>query len=85
MRPLREGVELRRFDDVWYEVEYQEIPGDRISRYQRRMTKEEDKKKWPRVYDVLEKKWVSLWDATRYVTTKRQLNSKEIAQHRLRI
>ena len=84
VRSLRDGVELRRFDDVWYEVEFERIPGDQISRFQRRFAKDEDKKKWPRVYDVLEKKWVSLWDGTQYVTKKRQLNSKEIVRRGLR-
>lgn len=84
VRALRDGVELRRYEGVWYEVEFERIPGDEITRYQRRFTKDEDKVKWPRVFDSLEKKWVSLWDATHYVVKKRQLNSKEIAKHGLR-
>jgi hypothetical protein len=84
VRPLGSGLELQRFDDVWYEVEYEKIPGEQISRWQRRFAKDEEKNKWPRVYDVLEKKWVSLWDTTHYVTKKRQLNSKEIAKRALR-
>jgi hypothetical protein len=84
VRRLSNGVELRRFDDVWYEVEYEKIPGDQISRWQRRFAKDEEKNKWPRVYDVLEKKWISLWDTTHYVVNKRQLSSKEVAKFGLR-
>lgn len=81
---LRTGVALRRFDDVWYEVEFEKIPGEQISRYQRRFAKDEEKKKWPSVFDVLEKRCVSLWDATHFVVKKRQLNSKEIRKRGLR-
>jgi hypothetical protein len=44
-----------------------------------------DQAKLEKVWCVLEKRWLSRFNADTYVTTKRQLNSKEISKNKLNV
>jgi hypothetical protein len=84
LRKLDDGTELRCFNDVWYEVRFNEVPGDKLHEWQKQGLKPDARAKLVRVFDILEKRWVSRFDADCYVIKKRQLSSKEIVKHRLR-
>ena len=84
VRELDATRQLRCADDVWFEVELAPIPGPELSRNQRQRMEQEDADHLPKVWDIWQRRMVSLRDADRYVTSKRQLNSAEIARHQLR-
>jgi hypothetical protein len=83
IRVIDSTHQFRRFDDVWYEVVIAPIPGTRLWEWQRRHMKSDDQAKLEKVWCALEKRWLSRFNADTYVTTKRQLNSKEILKNKL--
>jgi hypothetical protein len=83
-RTLKDGRIVRCVDDVWYEVTIAEIPGVHLRGWQKNRLTPEQRKLLEKVWDVLEKRWLDRYVADTYVTTKRQLSSREIAKFRLR-
>jgi hypothetical protein len=83
-RTFDDGRTVRCVDDVWYEVRIAPIPGAHLREWQKRRLTAEQRKLLAKVWDVLEKRCLDRYDADTYVTTKRQLSSKEIAKFRLR-
>ena len=83
LRVIDATHQLRRFNEVWYEVTIAPIPGAPLREWQKQRMKPDEKQKLTKVWCVLEKRLLSRFDADTYVTSKRQLNSKEIAGHQL--
>jgi hypothetical protein len=83
-RTLDDGRVVRCLDGVWYEVTIAPVPGAPLTHRRKRTMTSEQRKQLARVWDVLEKRFIDAYEADRYVTAKRQLNSKEIARLRLR-
>jgi len=84
VRELDAARQLRCEEDIWFEVELAPMPGPQLARYQRQRLKSDDVARLPKVWDVWERRLVSLNDAERYAIHKRQLNSTEIARYHLR-
>jgi hypothetical protein len=83
MRVIDSTRQFRCFNDVWYEVVIAPVPGPRLWEWQKRRMNSADQAKLEKVWCALEKRWLTRFVADSYVTTKRQLNSKEIVQHGL--
>lgn len=81
LRVIDEHTQLRRLEGIWYQVEWQELPAPKeVMRDTKvgRVRHLQHELRW----DVLRKAWVSLEHGQRvYAKSKRQLNSKELAQH----
>lgn len=83
LRVIDATHQLRRFNEVWYEVTIAPIPGAPLREWQKQRMKPDEKQKLSKVWCVLEKRLLSRFDADNYVTSKRQLNSREVTTHQL--
>ncbi len=80
IRVMDSAHQLRRFNDVWYEVTTAPMPGHPLREWRKRRMTTGEIAKLERAWCVLEKRWMSRWDADSYVVSKRQLNGKEVAK-----
>ncbi len=83
IRVIDSTRQFRCFDAIWYEVVIVPVPGERLWEWQKQRMKPDEQAKLEKVWCVLEKRWLSRLSADTYVTTKRQLNTKEILKNKL--
>jgi hypothetical protein len=83
IRVIDSTRQFRCFNEIWYEVAIAPVPGTQLWEWQRRRMKPLEKAKLEKVWCVLEKRWLTRFEADTYVTTKRQLSTKEIVMNKL--